>query len=464
MKQTFALLAILLLFAAPYAKAQNEQRIKQIDITVRIPDVGDAMFDGTQITGITTDVFGSENMLGEQKINGGSVIIYEFDTQGNRTYPLVEEEFQAGREYVFVVYVTNYTDILFNYKNDKNFTVDNSMVNATINGQPAKILRGSSGRPLICETIVKLPGERDPLLANTAVSPADGEHAGYGYVDLGLPSGTLWATCNVGATKPEGYGNYYAYGETEPKKTYIKENFTGFGSYIYNNIHNFTTFGEENNFYSVSTSMGFRLLPEFDAARRNMGGEWSMPTRLQAKELRENCYPKFLIVNGVKGTLWTSLRNGKSIFTPYSGTMVGAKLEGRGVGGYYQTANGTRVRSIYTFNWGTSYTRNDDIGVSMLQISTYQYNEDPVGDNVVPGLPVRAVWGGKEFSGDKPKLGSRLKAPRRPKVSVAPNDSTGNNDSDSNNDSGNSNDSNRNSNQKAKEVIEKGIQIFNFLR
>lgn len=443
MKQALVLFAVMLFFAAPCTQAQNQQRIKQIDIMVRIPQVGDAMFDGTEITGITTDVFGPENVLGEQKINGGSVTIYEFDTQGNRAYPLVEEQFQAGREYVFVVRVTNYTDVLFNYKNDKNFTVDNSMVNATINGQPAKILRGSSGRPLICEAVFKLPGAPDPILSNTTVSSADGEHTGYGYVDLGLPSGTLWATCNVGATTPEGYGNYYAYGETEPKKTYIKENFTGFGSYIYNNIHNFTTFPEENDFYSTTTSMGFRLLPEFDAARQNMGGEWSIPTRLQVKEMRENCYPKFLIVNGVKGTLWTSLINGKSVFTPYSGTMVGAKLEGRGIGGYYQTANGTRVRYIYTFNWGTSYTRNDDIGVSILQISTYQYNEDPVGDNVVPGLPVRAVWGGKEFSGDKPKTGSKSRTPKRPKTS----DGTKETDS-----------------SKAKEILDVGKGILNFLR
>lgn len=404
MKQTFALLAAMLLLATPCAQAQNQQRIKQIEITVPIPNVGDAIFDGLTITSITTDVFGAEEMLGEQKIDGGSVMIFQFDTQGNRAYPLVEEKFQAGREYLLRVYVTNYTDVLFNYKNDANFTVDNSMVNATINGQPVKILKGSSGRPLICEIVVKLPGERDPILANTSVSPADGEHAGYGYVDLGLPSGTLWATCNVGATTPEDYGNYYAYGETAPKKRYTEGAFTGFGSYIYNNIHNFTSFEDESNFYSISTSMGYRLRSEFDAARQNMGGEWSIPTRLQVKELRENCYPQFVIVNGVKGTLWTSLRNGKSIFTPYAGVMGGENLDGGGIGGFYQTANGRRIRNIFTFNWGTSYTKDENLGVYMLAISTYQYNEDPVGDNVIPGLPVRAVWGGKEFKGDMPRV------------------------------------------------------------
>lgn len=63
-----------------------------------------------------------------------------------------------------------------------------------------------------------MPGTRDPLYTNMAVSATDGEHAGFGYVDLGLPSGTMWATCNVGASKPETCGDKYAYGETKTKK------------------------------------------------------------------------------------------------------------------------------------------------------------------------------------------------------------------------------------------------------
>ena len=58
-------------------------------------------------------------------------------------------------------------------------------------------------------------GTRDPLSTNMALSEADGNHADFGYVDLGLPSGTMWATCNIGAAKPEALGDMYAYGETK---------------------------------------------------------------------------------------------------------------------------------------------------------------------------------------------------------------------------------------------------------
>lgn len=455
MRHRIALLSALLLLAALSATAQK--RIKQIDITVAMPEVGADMFDGTKITAVKTDAFGSQDMLGEDKINGGGVVIYQFDSQGNRAHPLVEEKFQAGREYVFEAHVTNYTDILFNYKNDKEFTVDNTTVKATINGKPAKILRGSSGRPLLCEVVVKLPGERDPIHSNTKVSAADGEHAGHGYVDLGLPSGTLWATCNVGATKPEGYGNFYAYGETKPKNTYTRENFTGFGSYTYHNIHNFTSFAQEEEYYSTPTGMGVRLLPEFDAARQNMGGEWRLPTRLQAAELRENCYPSFVIVNGVRGTLWTSLKNGKSIFTPYSGSSQDGKVSGRGLSGYYQTSNGRRVTHIYTFNWGTMYSKDDIAGISMLEISTYEYNEDPVGDNVVPGLPVRAVWGGKEFSGDKTKAGATKTA----KASKSSKSSDNGKDGNSSDGDG---DKKKSTKSKMKGLLNKGRSLLNILR
>ena len=403
MKHRIILFAMSLLLAVGGLYAQK--RIKSIDIKVDIPKVGADMFDGTQITGVYTDDFGSQNMLGEDKINAGGVQFFEFDCLGNRAHSLVEAKFEAGREYVMKVSVTNYTDVLFNYKNDKEYTADNTTLKVTINGQPAKILRGSSARPLLCEVIIKMPGERDPMFTNTKVSSADGEHVGYGYVDLGLPSGTLWATCNIGAKKPEEYGDYYAFGETKTKKSYTEKNFIGYGAYTMANPYNIQSFGEEDDKYSYKTSMFQRLLPEYDAATQNMGGEWQIPTRLQAAELRENCYPKFAIVNGVKGTLWISLKNGKSIFTPYAGSIVDTKNEGKGIGGDYQTSNARRARNMYTFTWGTSYTHDDQTGTYMLSISTYQYNEDPVGDVVCFGVPIRAVWGGKEFSGDKAKSG-----------------------------------------------------------
>jgi hypothetical protein len=85
-----------------------------------------------------------------------------------------------------------------------------------------------------------------------------GTQDGHDYVDLGLPSGTKWATCNVGASKPWEYGGYYAWGETEPKENY--------------------------------DSSAYKCSSEDDAAHANWGGKWRMPTRAQQEELLKECY------------------------------------------------------------------------------------------------------------------------------------------------------------------------------
>lgn len=107
------------------------------------------------------------------------------------------------------------------------------------------------------------------------------------YVDLGLPSGTLWATYNIGATKLEEYGDYFAWGETAPKEVYdwstykwaIAKYNAGSNEYDWDSI---TKYNKSDNL-SV-------LLPEDDAATANWGKDWRMPTYEEQIELRENCY------------------------------------------------------------------------------------------------------------------------------------------------------------------------------
>lgn len=105
---------------------------------------------------------------------------------------------------------------------------------------------------------------------------------GHEYVDLGLPSGTLWATCNVGATRPEEYGNYIAWGETTEKDDY------GWSAYKYG-------VGEYNGNYSkiakynISDSKTTLDLAD-DAAYINWGDRWRMPTYEQQDEIRNECY------------------------------------------------------------------------------------------------------------------------------------------------------------------------------
>ena len=136
------------------------------------------------------------------------------------------------------------------------------------------------------------------------------------YIDLGLPSGLLWATCNVGADNPEDYGDYFAWGETQPKDDY------SWSTYQYSN----GSFGNALTKYCTNSSYGYNgftdnltnLLPEDDAATANWGGDWRMPTKEEWQELRNNTTVIWTAQNGVYGRLFTAA-NGNSIFLPAAG-------------------------------------------------------------------------------------------------------------------------------------------------
>lgn len=144
---------------------------------------------------------------------------------------------------------------------------------------------------------------------------------GHDYVDLGLPSGLLWATCNVGASSPEEYGNYYAWGETKPKSAYTWD------TYKYGTSSNDSDITKYN-----PTDEKTVLEPEDDAAHANMGGEWRMPTYAELSHLTANTTSTWETLNGVNGRRFTG-PNGNSIFIPAAGCYgdsigsVGAECE-----------------------------------------------------------------------------------------------------------------------------------------
>ena len=140
----------------------------------------------------------------------------------------------------------------------------------------------------------------------------DGEIAGYYYVDLGLPSGVKWATCNVGASSPEDYGDYFAWGETSPKAEYTWENSV--------------TFGEQMSDISGNA--------QHDAATANWGGSWRMPTNDEMQELVDHCEWEWTEVNGVNGSRVIG-PNGSCIFLPAAGARGGSSLYDDGDHGYY---------------------------------------------------------------------------------------------------------------------------------
>ena len=165
---------------------------------------------------------------------------------------------------------------------------------------------------------------------------ATGTANGHGYVDLGLPSGTKWATCNVGATKPEEYGSYYAWGETEPKTNYDWSTY----KWCNGDYDTLTKYCTDSNYGTVDNKTVLELAD--DAARANWGGAWRMPTDAEWTELRENC-TWTLTSNyngtGVEGRIVTSKINGNSIFLPAAGYRYNDDLHDAGYGGNYWSSS-----------------------------------------------------------------------------------------------------------------------------
>lgn len=143
---------------------------------------------------------------------------------------------------------------------------------------------------------------------------------GYEYVDLELPSGTLWATMNVGASSPEESGLYFQWGDTVG---YTKEQIgIGDGKKKFEkdwSDYKLSINGSDSNFSKYATN-GDALELEDDAAHSHMGGDWHMPTSKQIWELIENTTTTLTKIYGVVGISFTSKRNiTKSIFFPVAG-------------------------------------------------------------------------------------------------------------------------------------------------
>lgn len=151
------------------------------------------------------------------------------------------------------------------------------------------------------------------------------------YVDLGLPSGTLWATCNVGANSPEEYGNYYAWGETEPKDDYSWSTY----KYCKGTWDETTKYGTDERDGIVDNKT--ELEPSDDAATVNWGVEWQMPSDEQLAELINSNYTTttWTTLNGKHGRKIISKSNGNSIFLPAAGRRKDMSLTNTGNIGYY---------------------------------------------------------------------------------------------------------------------------------
>jgi hypothetical protein len=173
--------------------------------------------------------------------------------------------------------------------------------------------------------------------------PITGEINGYGYVDLGLPSGIKWAVCNVGAEYPWGYGGYYAWGEIEEKEDYCWETY----EWCNGSSSTMTKYCTDSNYGTVDNKTV--LDPEDDVAHVKWGGSWRMPTLDELKELKNNCTWQWATQNGVNGYKVTGA-NGNSIFLPAAGYCYGTDLYGSGSGGCYWSSSLDGSGSDYAYS------------------------------------------------------------------------------------------------------------------
>lgn len=172
-----------------------------------------------------------------------------------------------------------------------------------------------------------------------------GEINGHEWVDLGLPSGTKWATCNVGASSPEECGKYYAWGEIKHKMIYSGQKSEAYGK------HRGDISGDA----------------KYDVARANWGGSWRMPTIDELYELVKYCYWESATINGQNGVKIISKTNYHYIFLPCAGSRIGASAAGLYSKGLYWSStihkvSPVRAEYLYFHSGGSSGTSDDYLG------------------------------------------------------------------------------------------------------
>lgn len=168
--------------------------------------------------------------------------------------------------------------------------------------------------------------------------------AGHEYVDLGLPSGTLWATCNVGANCPEACGDYYAWGETVTKEMYDWKQYKY--SCFVNGDYVLTK-------YCTDPECGFNgfvdsllvLDPTDDVASVNWGTDWRMPTKEEWSELLDNTTDTLIEQNGITGRLFTG-SNGNNLFLPNTGFYLDNALICAKLGVYWSSSLQTTFQIV----------------------------------------------------------------------------------------------------------------------
>ena len=204
-------------------------------------------------------------------------------------------------------------------------------------------------------------------------------------IDLGLPSGTKWACCNVDAPKPEGYGGYYAWGETREKEDYIWRTYS-LREHV-SNVDPFYGYGDAGTYIGEDISG-----TEYDVAHVKWGEPWRMPSTKQYYELATKCSGGWTNYNGVYGVVIIG-SNGNSIFLPAAGRREGYDLDYTDSYGFYWTSTfwyggDGRFAEFFGFD-STGYDRWYE------EIDNWDYHNHELRSW---GLPIRAVYNSGDFN------------------------------------------------------------------
>lgn len=216
--------------------------------------------------------------------------------------------------------------------------------------------------------------DQQPAQATNPVQPSkpsSGYQNGHEWVDLGLPSGTKWATMNVGASSPSDYGSYFAWGETSSKSSYDWSNLK----------YCLDTTGEKFSKYVTDSKYGTvdgkrELELSDDAAYVNWGSGWRMPSKVQQDELREKCNWTWTTMGGHNGYKVVG-PNGNSIFLPAAG---------------YRSEGSLGNAGSYGYCWSRSLNTSDGCGAGYLLrfnssgVDWYSYSYRSYGRSVRPVL------------------------------------------------------------------------------
>ncbi len=208
-------------------------------------------------------------------------------------------------------------------------------------------------------------------------APVNGEITAGDWVDLGLPSGLLWASRNIGASQPTADGQYFAWGETQSKTVYSWETYA-YG-YSYSELTKYCN--NEYFGYNGYTDDLTTLQPSDDAATANWGNGARTPTMEEIKELCDNCTSEWVTLNGAKGRKFTGT-NGNSIFIPAAGYLEGDGSNNAGSMGFYWSST-LRTDGYPNTAWQLEINQ----GTARATNST--------GYHRYYGLPVRAVRSAK---------------------------------------------------------------------